>query len=72
VGFNPGFDLNCALLVDRLSGLRGEAELAPEADAVSAKPAFVGARWRDGAGRLWQELLLSELAGDETFLRVVD
>ena len=71
VGFNPRFELNCALMVDRLSGLRSEEHLTPVADDHAPRPGFVGLRYRDAAGRLWQELNLAELAGDETFLRIV-
>lgn len=71
VGFNPRFDLNCALMVDRLSGLRGEDQLVLQPDDRAARPAFVGARYRDSAGHLWQELNLAELASDEAFLRIV-
>ena len=72
VGFNPALDINCVLLVDRLSGLRSDDELTPEphADGV-ARPAFAGVQMRDAAGRLWQELKLSELVGDEAFLKIV-
>ena len=72
VGFNQSLDINCTLMVDRLSGLRSEAELTlePEVDGAS-RPAFVGVRLRDAAGRVWQELNLAELAADEAFLRVV-
>jgi twitching motility protein PilI len=71
VGFNQSLDINCVLLVDKLAGLRSDAELVPEPDDAVAKPAFVGARLRDAAGRLWQELKLSALAGDEAFLKIV-
>ena len=71
VGFNPRFELNCALMVDRLSGLRSEAQLTAEPDDPSAHPGFVGLSYRDAAGRLWQELNLAELAADEAFLRIV-
>jgi twitching motility protein PilI len=71
VGFNQVFDLNCALMVDRLSGLRSEEELTPETQGIQIKPSFVGVRLRDRAGRLWQELQLSELASDEAFLKIV-
>lgn len=72
VGFNQNLELNCALLVDRLSGLRSEADLTPLAEPTPAgpRPAFVGRRYRDTGGRAWQELYLAELAGDEAFLRV--
>ncbi len=71
VGFNPRFELNCALMVDRLSGLRSEEQLTPVADEQAPRPGFVGLRYRDAAGRLWQELNLAELASDEAFLRIV-
>ncbi len=71
VGFNQALDINCVLMVDRLSGLRSEDELKPEPQDGTARPAFVGARLRDASGRLWQELMLSELVHDETFLKIV-
>jgi len=72
VGFNQSLDINCTLMVDRLSGLRSEAELTLEPEVEGApRPAFVGVRLRDEAGRVWQELNLAELAMDEAFLRVV-
>ncbi len=71
VGFNQALDINCVLLVDRLSGLRSEEELEPESDDDGARPAFVGSRYRDASRRLWQELNLSALAGDEAFLGIV-
>ena len=71
VGFNQSLDINCVLLVDKLSGLRSDEELRPEPADGMTRPAFVGARLRDASGRLWQELLLSALAGDEAFLKIV-
>lgn len=70
VGFNQNFDLNCVLLVDRLSGLRSEADLTAEPAPPSPRPAFVGTGYRDAAGRPWQELKLAELAADDAFLRI--
>ena len=71
VGFNQTLEINCVLLVDRLSGLRGEEELTAEPSDGAARPAFVGARLRDGSGRRWQELRLGELAHDAAFLKIV-
>jgi twitching motility protein PilI len=72
VAFNALMDLNCALLVDRLSGLRNEQQLTSQSDVESGpRPAFVGARYKDDSGRVWQELRLAALAGDEAFLRIV-
>ena len=71
VGFNQALDINCVLMVDRLSGLRSDDELTVEVHDGAARPAFVGARMRDASGRLWQELMLAELASDEAFLKIV-
>ena len=71
VGFNQALDINCVLMVDRLSGLRGEDELTPDAEDGATRPSFAGAIYRDASARVWQELNLAELAGDESFLRIV-
>ena len=71
VALNPSLGLNCALLVDRLAGLRSADQLASEPEGPGARPAFAGMRWRDGDGRPWQEILLSSLAEDEQFLAIV-
>ena len=73
VGFNASLDINCVLLVDKLSGLRSHEELSrePATAGAGARPAFSGARLRDTTGRVWQELMLSALATDETFLKIV-
>ena len=71
VAFNGALEVNCALLVDRLAGLRSSSQLAPEPDAGQARPPFVGGRFRDVSGRLWQELRLAELAHHPEFLRIV-
>lgn len=71
VAFNASLDINCALLVDRLSGLRSEQQLKAHADANGPRPFFVGARYTDDTGRAWQELNLAALAADEAFLRIV-
>ncbi|MDP9045949.1 MAG: chemotaxis protein CheW [Pseudomonadota bacterium] len=71
VGFNQALDINCVLMVDRLSGLRSADELTREPPDGAARPAFAGSQLRDSGGRLWQELLLSELARDPTFLTIV-
>ena len=71
VAFNTTLDINCALLVDRLAGLRSERQLSPQAGDGAARPPFVGARYSDEGGRVWQELNLAALAADAAFLRIV-
>ena len=82
VGFNNELQVNGALLVDRLEGLRHAADLqltAESADngsegdgAGAGRPAFALARWRDEAGRVWQEIDLAALARLPQFLAVMD
>ena len=76
VGFNTSFDVNSALLVDRLAGLRGEDQLSAEAGASPAPsspsaPSFAGPRWCDADGRVWQEISLARLVRHPAFLKIV-
>lgn len=74
VGFNTALGINCALLIDRLEGLRHAADLEAEAAGADEppRPAFAGPRWRDAAGRVWQEIDLAALAQWPQFLAVTD
>ncbi len=73
VSLNPDMNINCALLVDRLVGLRGEDQLMPEPSdpAAGARPRFAGQRMRDAGGHAWQQLDLDALSKHEKFLRIV-
>ncbi len=66
----PALQVNAALRVDRLAGLRGEEQLVREADSGGPKPAFAAARWKDAQGASWQEIDLGALAVDGAFLDV--
>ena len=70
VVFSPSLDLNCAMMVDRLAGLRSQGQMTVVGDDGVVRPPFIGTRLRDTAGRIWQELRLAALADDESFLRV--
>lgn len=72
VSFNAALGINGALLVDRLEGLRHAADLErlEESADNAPRPGFALARWRDAAGRVWQELDLAELARQPQFLAV--
>jgi len=73
VSLNPDLSINCALLVDRLAGLRGDDQLVlePSEPQQGLRPRFAGARMRDEQGRVWQQIDLEALARHEQFLRVV-
>lgn len=80
LAFNPAIGAHCAVLVDRLAGLRSVEQLQPEvqqAESAGASsvpddtgPAFAGPVYRDAAGRPWQVLELAALARDEQFLAI--
>ncbi len=76
VSLNPELNINCALWVDRLVGLRADEQLQiealpPEALLPGARPRFAGPRMRDSEGRSWQQLHLDALSKHEQFLQVV-
>lgn len=73
VGFNAALDVNAALLVDRLAGLRGEDQLSVDdgGQTPASAPAFVGQRLRDADGRVWQEISLARLVKHPSFLKIV-
>lgn len=71
VALNPLFGVNCAIVIDKLAGLKRADQLRLESDQSDAdKPSFAGHQWVDADGRAWQEIRLTELARDEQFLAV--
>lgn len=70
LALNPTLGSHCALLVDRLAGLRSEAQLSPAPESAQARPSFAGACWQDEAGRPWQEIDLAALATHPHFLGI--
>jgi twitching motility protein PilI len=70
IALNPGLSVNCALLVDRLAGLRRDDDLTGEGSVPSPRPGFAGTRWRESSGRVWQEIELAALAADGQFLAI--
>ena len=72
VAFNAALGINGALLIDRLEGLRHAADLQAELESTdnAPRPDFALARWRDAAGRWWQEIDLAALAQSPQFLAI--
>ncbi|MDX9843028.1 MAG: chemotaxis protein CheW [Aquabacterium sp.] len=71
VALNTALQLNVALLIDRLLGLRNASMLKPAAREASAgKPHFIGQAMADEQGRVWYELDLAALSADEAFLKI--
>ncbi len=71
LAFNARHGSHCAVLVDRLAGLRSADQLTAEAPGDEGpRPPFAGARWHDAEGRVWQEIDLAALARHEQFLAI--
>jgi twitching motility protein PilI len=70
VAFNAGLQLNVALLIDRLMGLRNASLLTVSPSQDQAAPHFVGQQLADAQGRTWYELDLSALVSAEAFMKI--
>jgi len=71
VAFNAALQVNAALWVDRLLGLRNATALQlVQLDPAGDKPPFMGQTMRDEQGRVWYELNLAALAAEDAFLRI--
>jgi twitching motility protein PilI len=70
VALNPLLEANCALLVDRLLGLRTTEAFASSAAADEGAPAYFGHVYTDLEGRQWQELNLQLLSQHPAFLGI--
>ncbi|KAB7578575.1 chemotaxis protein CheW [Verminephrobacter eiseniae] len=70
LAFNTALEVNAALLVDRLAGLRGtDAFVASEPPAKDSPPYF-GTTYIDSSGKRWQELNLQILSRHPAFLSI--
>jgi twitching motility protein PilI len=70
LAFNPNVGAHCAVLVDRLAGLRSAGQLTKLPADDQSRPAFAGALFQDAEGRRWQEIDLAALARHEQFLAI--
>jgi twitching motility protein PilI len=70
LAFNAALGSHCAVLVDRLAGLRSAGQLTVEAAQDEARPAFALRSLLDADGRRWHEIDLAALARDEQFLAI--
>ena len=70
VALNPLLDTNCAVLVDRLQGLRTAEAFASSSAAPSEAPAYFGHAFTDMDGAQWQEINLQALSQHQPFLGI--
>lgn len=70
LAFNAALDVNAALLVDRLAGLRGTDAFVSSERPAEDSPAFFGTTYIDSSGARWQELNLQILSQHPAFLSI--
>ena len=70
LAFNPALEVNAALLVDKLLGLRAADAFTQTEPPPERSPSFYGAVHVDGTGRRWQELKLQSLSQTAKFLSI--
>ncbi len=70
VALNAALEVNCALLVDRLEGLRSVDSFASTALAQEGAPVYFGNVYTDANGENWQEINLQSLSQQPHFLSI--
>ena len=70
VSLNSALEVNCVLLVDKLSGLRKQEAFVDYSERAPEAPEFFGNRYIDSGGASWQEINLQLLALQAHFLTI--
>jgi twitching motility protein PilI len=70
VALNSALEVNCAVLIDRLGGLRNVADFVSRDAAPADSPPFMSAQYTDKSGQSWIELDLQQLASSPDFLSI--
>jgi twitching motility protein PilI len=70
VALSAVLSVNCALLIDKLSGLRGVDGFASSAQPSHDAPPYFGSRYTESNGTDWQEINLQTLSQQPQFLSI--
>ena len=70
ITFNAALELNCALMVDALAGLRKSEAFSDAVAPPEGSPEYLGRRFTDIEGVPWQEINLQSLSRFPDFLRI--
>lgn len=70
VTLNAALDVNCALLVDELAGLRNPQVFSAALPRTSDAPPYFGNRFTDAGGQSWQEINIQTLSQHPRFLSI--
>jgi len=70
VTFGPALDINCALLIDSLAGMRHVGAFSDSEPPSEGAPPYFGNRYVDTDGKRWQEINLQHLSQMAEFLSI--
>lgn len=70
VALNSMLEVNCALLIDRLAGLRNLDAFSSSAEPPAGSPDYFGSGYTDAGGAYWQEINLQALSQQSQFLSI--
>jgi twitching motility protein PilI len=70
VALNSALEVNCALLIDRLAGLRNLDAFSSSAEPPEGSPDYFGSGYTDASGAYWQEINLQALSQQPQFLSI--
>jgi twitching motility protein PilI len=70
VTFNADLELNCALVVDGLAGLRRQDSFVSSLAPAAGTPTYFGNQFMDSGGAQWQEINLRALSQYPEFLSI--
>ena len=70
VTLNAALDVNCAMLVDALAGLRNPDSFTSAQAPAEGAAAYLGNRFTDADGHAWQEINLQTLSQFPRFLNI--
>lgn len=70
VAFNPDLEINCALLVSRLQGLKSPEDFSGYTEPQEGSVDYLSGEYTDREGTRWKELDLQKLSMLEGFLTI--
>jgi twitching motility protein PilI len=70
VALNAALEVNCALLIDRLAGLRNPDAFLSSGEPPDGSPGYFGSGYTDATGAYWQEINLQALSQQPQFLSI--
>ena len=70
ITLNAALEVNCAVLIDRLAGLRGVDSFQASQEAPQGSPDYFGHQYVDADDVHWQELNLQSMVHSPRFLEI--